>query len=364
MRILFTIGLFLLGAFAISAPPTTYYISTSNGDWLNSGTWDIVSVPANDQTNGNDDITIDTNVELTGDLNVKSGTVIRINSGDTLIVNGNLILNNGSTLLVEGVLIINGNVTNNNNSDDVTINGVIVVSGDFNGGNGSTVGGTGSMDIDGSVTTDGSATVFGSDSDCITNCDNSADNPLPIELKYFKATTYGSSVLIEWATLSELNNERFIVEKTINGVEYEFVDEIIGAGNSNYEIKYQIIDDSPYYGDSYYRLTQEDFDGKTESFQLVGVTILEYDDKNMAVYPNPCILDKKINVKFTGHEGDEILVVLMDIHGRTHYSKVLITRKTGETIHSIDPHNKISAGTYIVVGSSNDELYFKNIVIQ
>jgi len=121
-----------------------------------------------------------------------------------------------------------------------------------------------------------------------TLTDNSS--PLPIQLLYFTASPLpggvgGGSVLSQWATASEINNNYFVVERTLNGINYEFVAQVAGAGNSNSTLYYSAIDSAPYTGVSYYRLKQVDFDGLYTYSQLVSINLegLEI----IIIYPNP-----------------------------------------------------------------------------
>ena len=72
-------------------------------------------------------ISVGTTVTRTGDLNVKSGSVLTVDG--VLIITGDVDFNNGCTILVNegGILEIQGSGLNKNNSTDVTINGSMVV---------------------------------------------------------------------------------------------------------------------------------------------------------------------------------------------------------------------------------------------
>lgn len=99
----------------------------------------------------------------------------------------------------------------------------------------------------------------------------SAQNPLPIELMYFTAVPHGDVVYLEWATATELNNDRFVVERSVDGFNFQPVVSRSGAGNSASVIEYQDLDRSPLPGLSYYRLGQIDLDGTTTWSDLVPV---------------------------------------------------------------------------------------------
>jgi len=56
--------------------------------------------------------------------------------------------------------------------------------------------------------------------------------PLPIELLMFDCGLYGSDMELYWVTMSELNNDYFIVEHSIDGYVWNDIDYVDGAGNS------------------------------------------------------------------------------------------------------------------------------------
>ena len=106
-----------------------------------------------------------------------SGTPNVFSSG-TINIYGTLVLgytqlNNGGNLKITiesgGTLIINGDLTNKNNSGTFTVNGSLIVNGNFANTSGSvTVGGSGTINTTGTITTSGGSTVFGSGNDCST----------------------------------------------------------------------------------------------------------------------------------------------------------------------------------------------------
>lgn len=357
------ISILILGV-CRALPPTTYYTTISNGDWSTFGIWDTGTSPATNQTGGNDDITIDHNVTLTGNLSVKAGTVITINAGDTLTINGDVEFNNGCTFVVNGVLIINGNVTNNNNSDGVAINGTITIDGDYDGGNGSDLTGTGNMDITGSVTTDGDATVFGSIEDCTVDCDNSNDdplgsNPLPIELVWFRGDYINGRIELNWLVASEINNDYYEIIEVFSDGSTISLGKVSGVGNTSDFVQYNFTVYDFSSGINYYRLRQVDFDGEYEDFTIISVIVTEFIDKGITVWPNPN-LGEDINISMRGFKGQEILLVLLDVHGNIHFEKVILSLKD-DTIIVIE--SDLPAGTYIIVGSQRNELYRRKLII-
>ena len=109
------------------------------------------------------------------------------------------------------------------------------------------------------------------DPDSITVCDPTL---LPIELILFEAHVLNDqTVQLRWETASELNNDFFTAQKSIDGSNWQIVGYQDGAGTSNIVASYSKIDYSPFSGTSYYRLKQTDFNGQSEHFPIISVTL-------------------------------------------------------------------------------------------
>ncbi|MBL0065748.1 MAG: T9SS type A sorting domain-containing protein [Bacteroidetes bacterium] len=100
--------------------------------------------------------------------------------------------------------------------------------------------------------------------------------PLPVELLSFTGTVDDNRILLRWNTASEINNDYFVIEKSLNGIEFEKIAEIEGAGNSTSLIDYSFIDQHPFSGINYFRLKQTDFDG---AFQYSDIIAVKYNDE-------------------------------------------------------------------------------------
>lgn len=108
-------------------------------------------------------------------------------------------------------------------------------------------------------------------------------DPLPVELVRFTAMNSQDHVMLSWTTSTEINNDFFILEYSIDDVVYESLSELRGAGNSVKELTYKWKDENPSNGITYYRLTQIDFDGTSE---VISVIRNEFDwNSKSVVYP-------------------------------------------------------------------------------
>ena len=113
------------------------------------------------------------------------------------------------------------------------------------------------------------------------------ENPLPIELLNFNTEIIDSKLLLRWQTATEINNDFFTIERSLNGLEWEGIEKLEGAGNSSILLSYSSIDNNPYFGISYYRLKQTDFDGIYSYSQIRSVNFNNLKFTQLYIYPNP-----------------------------------------------------------------------------
>ena len=127
---------------------------------------------------------------------------------------------------------------------------------------------------------------------------------LPIELTSFSTENINESVNITWTTASERDNDYFQLESSRDGSYWQEVAIVKGAGNSSEKIDYSIIDKTPFYGTSYYRLTQYDINGA--AYQL-GTLTNELIVTKYLIYPVP--VNKSMFLEGDNLMNSEILVV-------------------------------------------------------
>ena len=168
--------------------------------------------------------------------------------------------------------------------------------------------------------------------------------PIPVELIGLRAKLQGvKDVLVEWSTATELNNEKFEVQRRYEyETEYATIDEVDGAGNSNVVQKYRYVDRqnnwlSPVV---YYRLKQVDHDGEYEYSYEVPVS--KQSELEIMIYPNPA-QDETI-VAALGEE-DIISIQILDMYGKDVSGEVPLLNESG--IYTLDVRS-LRNGTYYV----------------
>lgn len=108
---------------------------------------------------------------------------------------------------------------------------------------------------------------------------------LPVLLDQFSAKKEKETVLLQWQTFSELNNDYFILEHSKDAKNWKEISQIKGKGTTNETANYSYLHKTPQAGINYYRLKQVDYDGAFEYFDVVSVVIGQ--EQAINVYPNP-----------------------------------------------------------------------------
>jgi hypothetical protein len=191
-----------------------------------------------------------------------------------------------------------------------------------------------------------------------------ADNsPLPITLTSFDAQPISNKVLLTWTTLSEQNNDYFTIEKTLDGINFEKVGTIKGAGNSSSKQNYSLYDYKPYNGLSYYRLKQTDYDGVSKSFNLITVEFISTEISfSFETYPNPLTNNSDLIIYYKGKNNSNVNIQIHDILGKLIYSSNKYVNYVEEII-IINAFTELSTGQYSITLTNGVEKINKKIII-
>jgi len=108
--------------------------------------------------------------------------------------------------------------------------------------------------------------------------------PLPVTLSSFTATLRAETVLVQWTTASELNNQEFVLERSADGRQYQALQTLAGRGTVLTASTYATTDTQPLPGLSYYRLRQVDLNGTRSYSPTVSISRAA---ATISAYPNP-----------------------------------------------------------------------------
>lgn len=188
----------------------------------------------------------------------------------------------------------------------------------------------------------------------ITIASLNAITPLPIEITYFDVLlNERKTVDINWSTITEINNDYFVIEKSTDTDNWTEIDQLNGAGNSLTIQDYTSEDKNPVFGNNYYRLKQVDFDGIFKYSDTKLIHIRGKDD--IQIFPIPAnshitIIGKNMeakSIKLINSLGQEIPIIIS-----SSFSDIL----------EINVNNIVSGIYYIQIISGADTKNYKTTI--
>lgn len=180
--------------------------------------------------------------------------------------------------------------------------------------------------------------------------------PLPVLGLEFNAKRISNSkVQLDWKTLQEIDNKGFFVERKketdANFTQLHFVKSAAPNGNTSLPLSYAHVDTNSFAGKTYYRLKQEDLDGKFMYSTIRMVNGNNGHTITLKAWPIPST--GPVNISMDGLEKDLLLV--FDNNGRL-MKQLNISKQLPVQLSGLAP------GTYFVKLSSQKELVQKIIV--
>ncbi len=176
---------------------------------------------------------------------------------------------------------------------------------------------------------------------------------LPIELSSFEVIQMGNFAELLWKTSSERNNDFFTIERSINGLDWEERHRIDGAGNSNTELSYRLLDENTILGTTYYRLKQTDFDGVFTYSDILSYRFSNENYNQLLVYPNPSSTDL---IQVFGNNLQNESLKIHDLYGHDLTNQIVITNAESGLILNI---SSIKPGYYFLTSDSSTAKFLK-----
>ena len=162
------------------------------------------------------------------------------------------------------------------------------------------------------------------------SCNNSIISQpisLPIKLISFTATlTANKTVVLKWQTAWELNNDKYEVERSTDGVNYTKLSTTNSNGNSFDQQAYSFEDASFLVGTlAFYRLKQTDLDGKSSYSKIAYVNDKSSLTSDYTLFPNP-LNGGNNTIQIKGIASSEVTysnIHIADLTGRTISYKII-----------------------------------------
>lgn len=191
---------------------------------------------------------------------------------------------------------------------------------------------------------------------------STGNTPLPITLLSYNAVCNGDGkVTVNWATASEVNNDFFEVQRSVDGTNYATIAVIDGAGSSNTVVQYSYVDNTPNASGTYYRLNQVDFNGANESFTPdYANCATNVANSSVGIYPNPA--DQQVNVSINLASRDQGAVVVYNSVGQLISNEYHVFDK-GMTVLPVSINNLAQGQYFIQIKLQNTQLPVQKLVV-
>ncbi|HLG33018.1 MAG TPA: T9SS type A sorting domain-containing protein, partial [Ignavibacteriaceae bacterium] len=169
---------------------------------------------------------------------------------------------------------------------------------------------------------------------------------VPVELISFSGFYENEKIILLWTTASELNNNGFEIQKSVDEENWQPISFVEGKGTSSEYNSYDFEDTYVSNEKNYYRLKQIDFDGTYTYSDIITVYSMDLPltFELFQNYPNP--FNPTTTIKYDLPKSGNVELVIYDILGRKVKSLVNETKEAGRYEVKWDASNSAS-GVYI-----------------
>jgi len=180
-------------------------------------------------------------------------------------------------------------------------------------------------------------------------------NPLPVSMLDFAGKPYQDKVKLTWETASEINNSHFIIERTTDQLNFDYIGRVESQGSSSSIAKYSIWDEQPLQGIQYYYLRQYDIDGTMKSFGPVSATFSR--DLFDIVTATAVNAELGLIVEFDYNSEETYKYSVVDMLGKVLATQDKNVAQPGRNKIEIDV--KLSQGVYQIILQNSEKVVSK-----
>jgi len=166
---------------------------------------------------------------------------------------------------------------------------------------------------------------------------------LPVELSAVKAYQKDKGIQVEWTSLTENYIDRYVIEKSFNGQQFEAADSLSAKQNSGISSNYAWYDATPFNGKSYYRIKAIDKSGVVKYSRIVKVQLI-IPGNGILITNNP-VPGSLINFEIRNLTKGKYTVTLVNSAGQI-LNKTIVNYNGGVTREVIKLNNPVPAGMY------------------
>jgi hypothetical protein len=181
--------------------------------------------------------------------------------------------------------------------------------------------------------------------------------PLPVTFTSLNLSKSNGAVNINWGIATEVNAEKYSVERSVDGSNYSSIGTVAATGSSSYNFT----DASPASGANYYRIKETDFSG---NYQYSNVATINLSESKTAlnVIANP-VKNGQLVLQMNNFSRGNYSVSIFTVTGQKMFTANL-NHPGGSLTETIQIPPMLNKGTYFVQTIGNNLNLNKQILIQ
>ena len=187
-----------------------------------------------------------------------------------------------------------------------------------------------------------------------------ACSKVAVELLSFSGSVETDGDLLRWVTASEFNNDFFTLEHSVDGINYEVIATVEGAGTSTTANTYSELYKDAAAGTNYYRLSATDFDGSVNTYAPITLVRGETGLGFVNLFPVPAT--NVLNVSFTSVKNAPVKMEVYNIAGKLiNILDVDATQGINQATINVSTY---AAGTYFMSINDGDAVTTTRFVVE
>ncbi len=181
------------------------------------------------------------------------------------------------------------------------------------------------------------------------------EQQISMSLLTFEGEAQGSTVELKWLTAIEIENEKFTVERSNDGTNFEPVGTKPGAGNSNEVLSYSFRDNNPPLGTNYYRVKLTGSAGEEYSM-ITPVNVESAGEANIQILPaQPNPFHKDFQVEYSVPNNGLAKVKLMSLSGEVIHQEEVSCDKSSMKQFVFKDEKGLKPGVYLFSVAQEEE---------
>ena len=176
-------------------------------------------------------------------------------------------------------------------------------------------------------------------------------DPLPVTFTNIKAYSKAPGVAVQWTVQTELDMDKYEVERSATGQQFLKVATVSSEGNNTAARTYTFYDATPLTGSNYYRIKSINKTGAAKISPVVRV----YNNSSksgLTIYPNP-VVGNIVTISMANMNAGKYTITILNTKGQALMVENL-QHNGGTAAHSFEIGN-LPKGIYEVSVSDNDK---------